>query len=190
MVLSHCNCQPPSFFMLPPALTHAQVLTHKHAQLIYFYLIAIFSMQNVNKSTTTKKKSTICSGVILFFVFALQYQMCSVHAAGGSTLTSAHSLSSAEQQSAVEGRDLVSAPHSSLILPLLHPCGLPLYMTSEPFDSHAQLWPEQSWATPMVLPIFNMVDYGTTLTELYPQRTTQSTGILSQLRDLNSLILI
>ncbi|CAB1430802.1 unnamed protein product [Pleuronectes platessa] len=47
-------------------------------------------------------------------------------------------------ESAAQGRDLVSAPHLPSIPPFLHPGGRPLCMTSEPFDSRAQLWPERS----------------------------------------------
>lgn len=43
-----------------------------------------------------------------------------------------------EQRGKAQGRDLVSAPPTRL------PCGLPLYMTSEPLDSLAQLWPSGS----------------------------------------------
>lgn len=91
VVLSHHNCLPPSFLMLPPALTHAKVLMHKHAHCNCFKVIA--------KCKEKQQRNTLCRRFILF-VFVHQYQMCSKHAAGGSTLTFAHSLSSTAKHSA------------------------------------------------------------------------------------------
>ncbi|KAK1884759.1 Calcium-binding and coiled-coil domain containing protein 2 [Dissostichus eleginoides] len=76
--------------------------------------------------------------------------MCCKHAAGGSILTFARSLSSRVKPGAPQG----SGFGSSLFPPSQHPSGLPLYMTSEPLDSLAQLWPEQSGATPRNHPTF------------------------------------
>lgn len=163
VVLSHHNCQPPSFLMPPPALTHAWVLTHNRARLI------CFNWADISRARKRKETLSVHRLILLSVCAAVSDVRCAC-----SRWLHINLRPQSEQHS--KARRRAGIWFRPLALPSsFHPCGLPLYMTSEPLDSFAQLWPEQSRATPRIHPTF-----------IHPQITMQATGIPAEWRHLYS----
>lgn len=109
VVLSHQNCQPPSVLPRASSCTHTCECQHTQSCTVHLFQCNWHSPRAKRKEINTETLSAhdLC--------FVRRYQMCCVHAAGGSALNP--SVWAAQQRGA--GKDLVSTPHSSLIPPSL-----------------------------------------------------------------------